>query len=92
MSLSIHPAPDHSPEQPKLNRVRGQIEGVQRMIDEHRYCPDILAQLAAARAALKAVEVSILSRHMQNCVRASIRQPDDTDRLLEELLKLFRNA
>jgi CsoR family transcriptional regulator, copper-sensing transcriptional repressor len=84
--------PSHAPELPRLNRIRGQLEGVQRMIAEHRYCPDILTQLAAARAAIKAVEISILSRHMHNCVRASIRQPDDTDRLLEELLQLFRKA
>jgi DNA-binding FrmR family transcriptional regulator len=82
----------HAGEIPKLNRIRGQLEGVTRMIGEKRYCPDILVQLAAARAAIKSVEVGILSRHMHNCVQSSISTPDRAEQMIEELVKLFRKA
>ena len=55
-----HKHPDYKHEIPKLNRAIGQLEGVKKMINEHRYCPDILTQLKAARCAIKAIEKNIL--------------------------------
>jgi DNA-binding FrmR family transcriptional regulator len=86
------PGTSHAGEIPKLNRIRGQLDGVTRMIEEKRYCPDILVQLAAARAAIKAVEVAVLSRHMRNCVQNSITTPDRAEQMIDELVKLFRKA
>jgi DNA-binding FrmR family transcriptional regulator len=60
--------PDHAGELPRLNRVTGQIDGVKKMIEERRYCPDILTQLRAARAALKNIEAGILEAHLNSCV------------------------
>jgi DNA-binding FrmR family transcriptional regulator len=60
--------PCHGDEIKKLNRISGQIEGIKKMIDEGRYCPDILAQLRAARSAIRSIEANILETHLQHCV------------------------
>lgn len=52
----------------RVNRIGGQIGGIGRMIDEDRYCLDILDQIAAARSALDALGVELLSNHIEGCV------------------------
>jgi CsoR family transcriptional regulator, copper-sensing transcriptional repressor len=52
----------------RLNRISGQISGIQRMVDEGRYCVDILNQIAAVRSALDALGVELLTRHLESCV------------------------
>lgn len=52
----------------RINRVAGQVAGIQRMIEEERYCVDILNQIAAARSALGALGVEMLSNHLESCV------------------------
>jgi DNA-binding FrmR family transcriptional regulator len=52
----------------RLNRIAGQVAGLQKMVDDDRYCVDILTQLAAVRSALDAVGVQLLTAHMQHCV------------------------
>ncbi|MEO6437228.1 MAG: metal-sensitive transcriptional regulator [Tepidisphaeraceae bacterium] len=52
----------------RLNRVAGQVAGLQKMVEEDRYCVDILTQLAAVRSALDAVGVQLLTDHMAHCV------------------------
>ena len=52
----------------RVNRIAGQVAGVQRMIDEDRYCVDILNQIAAIRSALDALGVEILAGHLESCV------------------------
>lgn len=52
----------------RASRVVGQVAGVQRMLDEGRYCVDVLNQIAAARSALDALGVELLTRHLESCV------------------------
>jgi DNA-binding FrmR family transcriptional regulator len=52
----------------RLNRVAGQVGGLQRMVEEDRYCVDILTQLAAVRSALDAVGTELLTDHIEHCV------------------------
>ena len=52
----------------RLNRIAGQVAGIQRMVDEDRYCVDILTQIAAVRSALDTVGVELLTDHIQSCV------------------------
>jgi DNA-binding FrmR family transcriptional regulator len=52
----------------RLNRIAGQIGGVQRMVEEDRYCVDILTQIAAIRSALDTVGVELLTNHIEGCV------------------------
>lgn len=52
----------------RLNRVSGQIAGIQRMVEDDRYCVEILNQIAAARSALDALGIELLTAHLESCV------------------------
>ena len=76
----------------RLSRIEGQIRGLRRMLDEKAYCPDILAQTAAAKAALDAFSRELLSSHIRSCVVDDVRAGKDEviDELLLTLQKLMR--
>ena len=61
--------PCHKEEIPSLNRIEGQVRGIANMIDEEKYCIDILNQIKAVRNALTSIEGKILKRHMKECVK-----------------------
>jgi CsoR family transcriptional regulator, copper-sensing transcriptional repressor len=52
----------------RVNRIAGQVGGIQRMVEEGRYCVDILNQIAAARSALDSLGIELLSQHLESCV------------------------
>lgn len=83
--------PDHSEETKRLNRASGQLEGIKKMIEERRYCPDIMTQLQAVQSALKSVEANILKRHFESCVKDAF-QEGNADEKVEELIKLFKKS
>ena len=56
----------------RLNRIEGQVRGLARMVEEDRYCIDIVTQIAAVRAALRRVEEHVLRDHIDHCVRHAI--------------------
>lgn len=87
-----HEHPHHHGELPRLNRIAGQVDGIRRMIAEERHCTDILAQIRAARAALKTVEANVLETHLQSCVRDAMNGGDqrEIDAKIEELKDLFK--
>lgn len=79
------PAPDGGPTvvQPdkarlvaRLNRIEGQVRGVTRMVEDDRYCVDILTQVAAIKAALDGVAMHLLETHTQGCVARALRDGD----------------
>lgn len=82
--------PDHSPHIKKLNRIIGQLQGVQRMIAARRYCPDILIQTRAACSAIKVIELSILQTHLQHCVTEATSSSDssESEKKIDELLDI----
>ena len=82
----------HDQQLSKLNRIAGQIEGVRKMIADHRHCPDILIQLRAVRAAIKAVEANILETHLKSCVADSLAGGDvhGAQERIEELKDIFK--
>lgn len=84
--------PRYEGELPRLNRVAGQINGIKKMIEEGRYCPDILTQLRAARAALRTIEGNILEEHLGSCVADAMRHGDQADKELKimEIVTLFK--
>ncbi len=63
--------------QKRLRRVEGQVRGLQRMVDEDRYCIDILEQVSAATKALQAVALELLDAHLAHCVSDAVRQGGD---------------
>jgi DNA-binding FrmR family transcriptional regulator len=71
--------------QDRLRRVEGQVRGLQRMVDDDKYCIDILTQVNSAVAALKAVGMGLLDGHVRHCVRESIEQGKG-DEKVEELM------
>ena len=88
---------ERSPEEYKslvnrLNRIEGQIRGIRGMLDKNAYCPDILAQVAAANAALNAFSKELLSNHIRSCVVNDVRAGNDEviDELLVTLQKLMK--
>ena len=76
----------------RLNRIEGQIRGIRGMLERDAYCPDILAQAAAANAALNAFSRELLSSHIRSCVVNDVRAGNDeiVDELLDTLQKLMR--
>ena len=88
---------ERSPEEVKrlvnrLSRVEGQIRGIRGMLERNAYCPDILAQVAAANAALNAFGRELLSEHIRSCVVNDVRAGKDevVDELLDTLQKLMK--
>lgn len=75
----------------RLNRIEGQVRGVARMIEEERYCIDVLHQVQAVKAALSKVEDRILSDHAASCVEAAIASGNETNqrKKFSELIDLF---
>lgn len=84
--------PDYSKEFSRLNRVSGQIEGVRKMIAERRYCPEILTQLRAVRAAVNSIEASILETHLDSCVAAAFDSGNQAEKKqkIHELKEMYR--
>lgn len=74
--------------QTRLNRAIGQLQGVKNMIDENRYCGDVLTQLAAADAAIRGISRTILQNHLETCVVEQI-QKGNTE-VLDELMRLVK--
>jgi DNA-binding FrmR family transcriptional regulator len=87
-------APDHTPEMHRTNRIAGQIAGVKRMIENREYCPKILIQIQAIRAALKSLETSILDRHLRSCVLDAFTSMNEKEKAnkLDELMELFKRS
>lgn len=71
----------------RLRRVEGQVRGIARMIDEDRYCIDVLTQISAIRSALDAVALQLLRDHTHGCVRSAIGSGQG-DEAIDELLQV----
>jgi DNA-binding FrmR family transcriptional regulator len=75
----------------RLRRIEGQTRGLQKMVDEDRWCPDILQQIAAVRAALDKVALGLANGHVQHCMALSDdpkRREEMTDELMSALGRL----
>jgi DNA-binding FrmR family transcriptional regulator len=70
----------------RLKRIEGQVKGIQKMVEEERYCVDILTQISAIRSAINKVGSIILENHMKGCVSQSIKQ-GDSEEMIDELMK-----
>ncbi len=75
----------------RLRKIAGQVEGIERMVQQDRYCVDVLLQVSAARAALAKVSKLVLEAHIQTCVTDALRSDDRDAReaKIEELVRLF---
>ena len=75
----------------RLNRIEGQVQGVQRMVEEEKYCVDILLQISAIQGALEQVRKILLGRHIESCVAEAMAsgRAGDRQKKIEELLEVF---
>jgi len=67
----------------RLRRIEGQVRGIEKMVEEERYCIDVLTQVAAAKAALESVSLALLDDHMHHCVADAIKTGDGTEKVRE---------
>ena len=83
--------PSHSAELTRLRRIEGQVRGIQKMVEDRRYCVDILTQLSSVSSALSRVQENILARHLRTCARESMAVDKDCDRnkKIEEIIELL---
>lgn len=81
----------HNEQIARLNKIEGQIRGVQKMINKKRYCIDILLQLSAIRGGIKKVEQNILKRHLDNCFSTAIISNDEKEKKIkiDEVISLL---
>lgn len=71
----------------RLNRIEGQTRGVKNMIENEKYCVDILTQIVAVRGALKKVALKVLQEHINGCVQSSLQNNDEE--IIDELLNVI---
>ena len=67
----------------RLSRIEGQIRGLRKMVDEDRYCIDVLTQVSAVQSALQSVALLLLRDHTQHCVAEAIRSGEGSDKVRE---------
>src|SRR5690348_492424 len=75
----------------RLKRIEGQVRGLQRMVEEERYCPDVMEQLSAVQESLRATGQLLLRNHLQHCVTGAVRSGDGarSNQVYDELAALF---
>ena len=83
MEVLMATFPKHNDLLPRLRRVEGQIRGITRMVEERRYCIDIVQQLTAARKALDQVSLKIMSGHINTCVSDAIQKREGAGKINE---------
>jgi len=73
----------------RMNRIEGQVRGVAKMIEEDRYCVDVLTQISAIQSALDALAMQLLGNHTKGCVRSAIKSGDG-EAAVDELMTVVK--
>jgi DNA-binding FrmR family transcriptional regulator len=83
--------PDHQSQLTRLAKIEGQIKGIRKMVEERRYCMDIVQQIKAATAGLKQVQMGVLEKHIHMCMQEAVasRKPGLFEEKLEEILSVI---
>ena len=91
---SVASTTDHTSSLHRLNRIKGQIDGISNMILEKRYCIDILNQIKSVQAALRSVEFEIFERHLNGCVTDAFKANtrSGASRKMKEIMNLFKSS
>ena len=93
-ALAVDPDAKHSIGS-RLKRIEGQVRGLQKMIEEERYCADVLMQLSSVQEALRGTGRALLHNHLKHCATEAIRSgdPDKAEAMYDELMELmYKNA
>jgi len=83
--------PSHENQLVRLKKVEGQVRGIQTMIEERRYCMDLLSQIRAVTGAMRKIESGILTSHLQHCVNGAITSKSQKEATvkIKEITRLF---
>lgn len=73
----------------RLKRIEGQVRGIQKMVEEDRYCVDVLVQISAINAALKKVGFSVAERHTKHCVSHAVKSGEGNE-AIDELMEVMK--
>lgn len=74
----------------RLRRIEGQVRGLQRMVEEDRYCADIMTQISSVQEALRAVGRELMRNHLKHCAASAIRKSDaDAEAMYDELVEMM---
>ena len=84
------PIPRHDESLKRLKKIEGQVKGLQRMVEDGRYCIDILQQVTATRRALEQVAMGIMRRHVDACVSDAVRSKNGADKISELMTTIDR--
>jgi len=86
--------PNHTDNLVALRRIEGQVRGIQKMVENRKYCVDILTQIYAIKGALSGVEEKILEKHFRNCVTDAVKGTSEKEKQqkMDEILKLIHQT
>ena len=78
----------------RLRRIEGQVRGLQKMVEEDRYCADVLTQISSTHEALRSVARELMRNHLKHCASAAFQSgPENAEAMYDELVELFyKNA
>ena len=78
----------------RINRIEGQVRGIKKMVEEERYCIDIITQIKAIKSALNSVELNIVEEHLNHCVNRAMVSKDEkrTKEIVSEIKGLLRSS
>ena len=84
----------HNSQLKRLNRIEGQIRGLSKMVEDQRYCVDILTQIKAVKSALSAVEQNIVEEHLNHCLHEAVtsKNANESKKMLQEIKELLKKA
>ena len=84
--------PNHEKHIPRINKVVGQLNGIKKMIEDKRYCPEIITQLKAVSSACQSLEIIMLQKHLEKCVMEAFYSKDKNvqDEKIKELTNLYK--
>ena len=83
--------PCHKDKIANIRRIKGQLEGIERMINDEKYCIDILNQMKAVKNALTSVEAKILETHLKECVKDSLDTSNDNQAKIDEIINVLKD-
>lgn len=89
-----HHGADHKKLLPRINRIEGQVKGIKKMIEEEKYCVDVLTQIKAIRSALKSIELIILEGHAEHCLMNAIDSGSkkQTKEKVHEIMEIIKKS
>ena len=84
--------PNYEKHIPRINKVVGQLNGIKKMIQDKRYCPEIITQLKAVSSACQSLEIIMLQKHLETCVMAAFHSQDKKvqSEKIQELTNLYK--